>query len=321
MPVYNCAEYLSESVDSILNQSFTDFEFLIINDASTDNTKEILAGYKDQRIVYLENQENKKLAACLNVGIKQAKGKYIVRMDGDDRCVPNRIEKLVRYMEENISIDICSSWLSTFQERQTIFKYPESHDDIVCGMLFNSNLAHPASIWRKDSLLEKDIWFDESIRYGQDYDFWVNCIMSGLRFGVIPEVLYHYRIVTTEDKSVGKRETVHIVRLRQLSILGINPNNTETQIHLALAESRFHELPTIWVVENWLIKLNYHNNQIRFYNNSVFKKLLDDIWFKVFNTIKLKPYSKFRTVIVSDYWSVKHKIAIILSIMKNLLRK
>ena len=114
MPVYNGEMYLREAIDSILHQTFTDFEFLIINDGSTDNSETIILSYDDSRIRYEKNDSNLKLIATLNKGIELAKGKYIVRMDADDISIPDRIEKQVAFLEKNPDVGICGSWFTAF---------------------------------------------------------------------------------------------------------------------------------------------------------------------------------------------------------------
>ena len=101
MPAYNAAKYIKEAIDSILAQTYRDFEFIIVNDGSTDNTKEIILSYSDPRIVYIENEQNSGICVTLNKGLDAAKGRYIVRMDSDDIALPQRLEVQVRYMDAN----------------------------------------------------------------------------------------------------------------------------------------------------------------------------------------------------------------------------
>ena len=101
MPVYNCEKYLKESIDSVLSQTFRDFELIIINDGSDDGSKDIILSYKDERIVYIENEKNLKIIETLNKGIAAARGKYLARMDSDDRCLSHRLERQFEYLESN----------------------------------------------------------------------------------------------------------------------------------------------------------------------------------------------------------------------------
>lgn len=109
MPVYNSEKYLNEAIESILNQTFVDFEFIIINDASNDNSENIIESYQDSRIKYFKNEKNLGVAKTLNKGLKLAQGKYIARMDSDDISLPERLYKQFKFMEVYNDIDVCGS--------------------------------------------------------------------------------------------------------------------------------------------------------------------------------------------------------------------
>ena len=109
MPVYNGEKYLRESIDSILNQTYTDYEFIIVNDGSNDKTEEIILSYNDNRIRYIKNEKNLQIVKSLNRGIELAKGRYIARMDADDISLPRRFEKQITFMENNLEIGVCGT--------------------------------------------------------------------------------------------------------------------------------------------------------------------------------------------------------------------
>ena len=150
MPVYNAETYVEEAIKSILNQTFEDFEFLIINDGSEDNSLSIINNYasKDNRIKII-SREKKGLVFSLNEGIKLAKGKYIARMDADDISVPERFKKQISYLERNSDVDICGTWIETFGRSMEVLKYPVQHDDIKVALLFAFGLAHPSIMAKK----------------------------------------------------------------------------------------------------------------------------------------------------------------------------
>ena len=116
MPVYNAEKYVAEAIDSILNQTFNDFEFLIINDGSTDNSLDIIKSYDDPRITIINNETNLGLSHTLNKGIELARGEYIIRMDADDISLSIRLEKQIEFMDSNQHIGICGSWIQTFDK-------------------------------------------------------------------------------------------------------------------------------------------------------------------------------------------------------------
>ena len=194
MPVYNTKEeYLRETIDSILGQTFTDFEFLIINDASTDKrVREVVLSYDDDRIVYVENEKNLGISESSNKGITLAKGEYIARQDHDDVSLPKRLEKEVCYLDEHPDVGVCSCWFEMFPKKK-ITKYPHKNNDIK-EMLFLSGdpISHSASMIRKSVLTENNVFYKDEYRYAEDYALWVD-LADKTNFYSLPEILLKYR--------------------------------------------------------------------------------------------------------------------------------
>lgn len=133
MSVYNGMPYLKEAVQSILKQTFKDFEFIVVNDASTDDSWQYLKGLNDKRIKLIINEKNLGLATSLNDGIKIAKGNFIARMDADDVSKPDRLEVQYKFLTKNPEIDLCGSWADIIDEKGKIVaekKYPVKNLDI-----------------------------------------------------------------------------------------------------------------------------------------------------------------------------------------------
>ena len=125
LPVFNGEKFLTESINSILNQSFKKFELIVINDGSTDNSYEYIKKFKDTRLSVINNDKNIGLSNSLNKGILVAKGKYIARMDQDDISLPDRLKKQVAFMDDNPGIGVCGTWLQTFGGiKKTVCKSP-----------------------------------------------------------------------------------------------------------------------------------------------------------------------------------------------------
>lgn len=168
MPVYNGEKFLREAIDSILNQTFTDFEFLIIDDASTDKTKQIINGFHDSRIIIINNKVNIGLTKSLNKGLRIAKGKYIARMDADDISLPKRFEKQVEFMDKNTNVSLLGSSWDVIDE--TGWK-------LNANKAFNGRevvhfMCHGSVIIRKSCLLKVG-FYRELFKYAQDYDLWL----------------------------------------------------------------------------------------------------------------------------------------------------
>jgi glycosyltransferase involved in cell wall biosynthesis len=198
MPVYKGATYLNEAIESILNQSYTNFEFLIINDGSPDNSEEIILSYTDNRIRYIKNEQNMGLIATLNKGIKLAKGEYIARMDQDDISLPDRFHKQIEFMEQHPEVGICGSYVEEFGIDPAIVKFPETHDEIVASLLFYSPISHPASIWRTNIFSTYSLQFNKDFVQAEDYKLWTDA-STYVRLYNFPQVLLNYRRHPLQD--------------------------------------------------------------------------------------------------------------------------
>ena len=133
MPVYNAEPYLSEAIQSMLNQTYTDFELIILDDCSTDRSADVVQTFSDTRIVYHRNDVNYGLANNLNTGIKLAKGKYIARMDGDDISLPERIERQMQFLSIHPEVDLVGCWLKLFGDRDEVWHY-RAYDNFIKNM-------------------------------------------------------------------------------------------------------------------------------------------------------------------------------------------
>lgn len=200
LPVYNAECYISEAIDSILTQTFADFELIVINDGSTDGTLEILQNYqeKDTRI-RLFWRENKGLVATLNEGIDLARGEWLARMDQDDIAMPHRFERQLQWLAQTHA-DICGSWSQFFgTSNQSILKHPQSDAAIKIELLFMSAFAHPTVIMK--TALARQLRYDSAWEYAEDYDLWQRAAQAGWLMTNIPEVLLCYRQHSTQISS------------------------------------------------------------------------------------------------------------------------
>ena len=195
MSVYNGEKYLKEAIDSILNQTFKDFEFLIINDGSTDKTAEILQSYDDPRIKIVNNDKNMDLTKSLNKGLRIARGKYIARMDADDVSLPQRFKKQVDYLEENVTAGLVGTFSYTIGEGGEILnegKPPSENKEIKKALLKGNQFCGPSVMFR-EKCIDRIGFFREEFRYAQDYDLWLR-IADKYDVANIPEPLYERRI-------------------------------------------------------------------------------------------------------------------------------
>lgn len=217
MSVYNGERYLQEAIDSILNQTFTNFEFVIIDDRSTDGTRTILDRYTDSRIVRLYNDQNIGLTRSLNRGLKVAHGQVIARQDADDISLPARLAKQVAYLEEHPQVGLLGTQIKLLNRLGlplNAAKLPASHSLIVWTLLFRNAFAHPTVMMRK-SILDQVGGYDPSFQVTQDYELWTRLI-GKTRFANLLEALVIHRrswgSVSARQAEMQKANTHRIIQ-------------------------------------------------------------------------------------------------------------
>lgn len=205
MPVYNVEDYIHESINSVLNQTYPHFEFLIIDDGSTDSTAQLIKTFSDPRITLIEKPNNTGLIDCLNLGFSLAKGTYIARMDGDDISAFNRFEKQLKVLETQPEIKVCGCWLKAFGEKEEIIKHKEFHDEIVANLLLHCSMSMGAVMFERKAL--ENYLFDEKKVHVEDYDFWSRIAWTS-KFYNLQEVLYFYRVHKGQVSTIYKATQV-----------------------------------------------------------------------------------------------------------------
>jgi len=195
MMVRNYKTYLKESMDSILGQTYKELEFIIVDNASTDGTSEIIASYDDPRITHLRIDEDLGFTASLNYGIERAKGDFIARHDGDDVSLPERFERQVAYLKEHKDVDILGSFVQVIDAKgnKHEVRYSAVDDEsLVREMPLSNPIAHGSIMMR--SRVVKKFKYDPYMRYAQDYELWLRIKKDGtFHFHVLPEILYLWR--------------------------------------------------------------------------------------------------------------------------------
>ena len=208
MPCYNCENYVAEAIESMLNQTFADFELIVLDDCSTDGTAEIAKKYSDERIVYHRNEQNLGLVDTLNLGLTLAKGELIARMDGDDISLPTRLEKQVQFLDENPDVILCSAGMELFGTETAVWIRESNSEDVKITMMLYSPVLHASSIFRKNVFLDNDLIYRKETFPAEDYDLWSRAVFFG-HLANIPEVLYKYRIHGIQvTKTVETREKI-----------------------------------------------------------------------------------------------------------------
>jgi glycosyltransferase involved in cell wall biosynthesis len=286
MPVYNSEKYLKEAMESILNQTYQDFEFLIIADPSTDNSIQIIKSYNDSRINLVQNEQKLGLVNSLNLGFEIAQGEYIARMDADDISLPQRLQKQLDFMENNPEIGVCGTLFEMFGTNNQRHDHPENHELIKAFLLFGCYIGHPTVMLRKSILERYDLRYDNSFQHAEDYELWTRVIKYS-KFVNIQEVLLHYRSHENQLSS----ESAHIltqyirnVQLNYVKNLGFQPTTQEIAIHNAAINGR-HKKSLKFKIKAylWYRKLLKANKNAGFFDQKMLHTVIKRMFSKNYN--------------------------------------
>lgn len=248
MPAYNAEKYLREAIDSILSQTFTDFEFIIINDGSTDSTKDIILSYTDPRIIYLENEQNSGICVTLNKGLDAARGTYIARMDADDISLPDRFQKQVAYLSTHPEIGVLGTDIEVFGDSIQPYEFRQLHTPEECsaGLIFNSCFAHPSVMMRRHVLESFNLRYKDKFRGLEDYELWWQ-LNKLCKLNNLPEILLRYRHHPGQETKnltpavISAFQKFIAIRLQDLNIC---PDEQATTILNLYSIGKFEELAT-----------------------------------------------------------------------------
>jgi glycosyltransferase involved in cell wall biosynthesis len=241
LPVYNNAAFVLEAIHSILAQTYTDFELIVIDDGSTDGSTFLISQILDPRVIKIFHNTNRGLIASLNEGLKKANGEYIVRMDSDDISTPDRLAVQIAFMDQNPLIDVCGAAF-TSSNGGSIKVNPASHDEIKTWLLFHCCICHPAIIMRNSMIRRLGIQYDSNYPHAEDYELW-NRLAFQVQMANLPINVLYYRQhngqVSNQHKAI-QDATARRIRQRQFSKLGLELSDEENQIMLDILEFKIN---------------------------------------------------------------------------------
>lgn len=230
--VYNSENYIREMLNSILAQTYTDWELIIFDDASTDSTWNILQSYSDKRIRCFRNENNVGLTCNLNKALREAKGEYVARIDGDDIAAERRLEIQAKYLMEHRDVLLVGTDMLTFGDYVELWSNPTDYNSIRMQMIFNVALYHPTYMFRRTVIDDYSLFYDERFRYAQDYCFQIHIAKIGL-VGNIPIPLLRYRVHAKQigiEHSLAQKQCADEVRDIILDYLEIELNSMEKSL-------------------------------------------------------------------------------------------
>ncbi len=278
MPVYNGIAHISEAIESILSQHFRDFEFLIMDDGSTDKSLDIVNSYRDSRIKLYRTEHNFGIAKTLNRGISIAQGRYIARMDCDDISHPERLHFQVDFLEKNPGIGLLGTGVRKIRKnrKSKTVLWPSTDPEIKIDMLFQNPFFHP-SIMVRTTLLQNTV-YNEKQKYAQDYGLWVS-LAPQTKFANLPNTLLYYRNhegQITKTKSELQATTARKVRQHYIRTLFPSITETELSVHHMISErNRTIDLND---AKTWLEHLVELNNETRVFPDDLFRKIIARKW-------------------------------------------
>ncbi|OGR33185.1 MAG: hypothetical protein A2091_02805 [Desulfuromonadales bacterium GWD2_61_12] len=282
MPVYNGARYLPEAIESILGQTFVDFELLIIDDGSTDESATVVAGYPDDRIRLIRQPSNRGLITALNLGLELSRGEFVARMDADDISLPLRLSRQVEYLDNHPEVGICGSWLEAFADDiRTQWVVPTKHDEIICSLVFESVMYHPTVMLRKQLLADHGLRYDALYPHAEDYELWSRCGQY-FQLANMDEVLVYYRL---HEQSVGqtqattKLQSANRVRGKMIERLNLACRQEELTLHCSLGIwQQPGEADFLKRSHAWLLRLQSANAVMKCYPEPDFSRVLALRW-------------------------------------------
>ena len=282
MPIYNTpVSFLKEAVESILNQTVQDFEFIIVDDGSANEIKEYLGGLTDPRIRIIRNETNIGITKSLNIGFKDAHGQYIARMDSDDISLPERFEKQLAFMEAHPDVIVCGTNVEFFGSKSFVLKR-QIHDmkTYRINLLFyNPGPMHPTAFLNRALLERYQITYDENLIYAQDYGLWAEIAAHG-KITILPEVLLKYR-VHAQQVSIKKQKNQiqcgQIVQRKLLTQLLGTVTEEELSFHYRHSPGYYRDATITPQIAEWYDRLIAANAQRKIYDQKKLKQRIVQI--------------------------------------------
>ena len=325
MPAYNCESYISESIKSILGQTFSDFEFIIINDGSTDSTLDIINQFAkdDERIKIINHETNKGLIYSLNEGIDNAKGEYIARMDADDISLPKRFEKQVEYLDNHLDVGVLGGGGQNFGANNDTNYSPEFVD--LIELLRGVGFYHPSVMIRTKILHKNNIRYDSEYYLVEDHDLWAR-LLKYTKLRNLQEILIKYRVhsdsVSNKNRDLQQHNKSKI-RRRLLESISTNPYYQKKIMDLACGISTTKEdycykilkkIPLITIANK-----STNKRIIYLFNNIPLLKIKNDILY-LFGLIKIGTLSKneIKKVSFNNFYDYKIDNKNILKHLRNI---
>jgi glycosyltransferase involved in cell wall biosynthesis len=324
LPVYNGSAFLSEAVSSILEQNISEIELIAINDASTDESDKILRRFSDKRIVHISNPTNIGLASTLNLGIEEAKGEFIARMDQDDIADPIRLSLQIKEFINNKNLGICGSNFYTFgAKNEYVSDYPLNHEKIFTNLLFYNCIAHPTTMFRKSTFVENSLNYNHKFDWAEDFELWTRARYL-TKIINLKQPLLKYRINSnsmTASNESRVHKSVNVINKRSLLEIGINASDEILNLHLKIGHHIIDLKDTEQVEKttNHLWNIIINNQTYKVYNELELKNVISIFWNPILQKISNDLRSNLLDTDLSKY--LNSKVNVQLGLAKTNFKK
>ena len=284
LPVYNVEAFIQDTIESLLRQTFQDFELLVLDDCSTDATVERIRAMQDDRIRLILNPLNIGRAGTDNAALEHVRGEYIAKMDGDDLCHPTRLARQVAYLDAHPEINVVGSFMQNFGASTYLNRYPTAPADTQVLTLFTLPTGNPSAMLRASLFREQGLRYDATLRQTEDYDFCARYIRQ-LRIATISEPLVQYRVPANVQKRdvLSERATVSdVVREELLRQWQLPFTARELAVYntIAMLERSLRDIK-LTEVEAWLQKIVRHNETVSLFEPAALRRGVGLRWFEV----------------------------------------
>lgn len=281
MSVYNGASYLKEAIESILNQSYSNFEFIIINDGSTDESLSIIKSFTDKRIVLIDNESNKGLIYSLNKGLELAKGEFIARMDADDISMPDRLKLQVKqFIDHSNAMIVGSDYYLLEGDKSTYIKNINDSDYQKAVLLFTPCFCHP-TVMMKNVFKDKNIFYDKDFIHAEDYKLWTDLYAFGEYLNVDRPLLKyrHHAAQISNQKYEAQLSISRRIRENYLHKLHFNMSERQFGVLNLIGNNTFiKSIDLLKEIEDCLLHLQLQNTNQMVFNSESFKRFLHKFW-------------------------------------------
>lgn len=276
MPTYNVAPYVKEAIGSVLRQTYRDFELLVIDDCSTDDTVAVVRSIEDPRIRIVQNEKNVGLAENLNRGLSHITTEYAARMDGDDIAEPFWLEREVAVLDNNPDIGICSGGFERFGTVKSLVRFPERHEDCMANMLFECSVIVPT--------FRMSLYRDHGLRYNtyafpaEDYRFWAEC-MRVTKIYNIQATLFHYRMHPAQICTARREEQQRkVAEVRRYMLEWLSTGFTEEEKHYYIGSFMAPQIATkqdLYERKAFCQKMVEQNRSVGHFSEEALRRRLD----------------------------------------------